>query len=162
MTIDADGGGGRATVQRGGERWSFAFAAGPAADTVWIGDRPRRFDWETETSGRGRLVLDGAAHPFTVETEARHRAAGIAGPGRSVSGTREIRAPMPGLVVAVEVADGDRVETGNGIAIIEAMKMENEIMAPVGGRVRDLAIRSGLAVEADALLCRIEPDGEAP
>ena len=160
VTLEADGDSRRAIVERGEERWTFGFSPGPVPETVWIGDRLRRFAWEAPSGARGRLILAGMAHAFTVESDARHRAAEIAGPGRTVAGAREVRSPMPGLVVAVEVLDGERVVAGNGIAIIEAMKMENEITAPIGGRVRDVSVRAGSAVEADTLLCRIEPEGE--
>jgi pyruvate carboxylase subunit B len=65
---------------------------------------------------------------------------------------------MPGLVLVLEVAEGDSVEKGQGILIIEAMKMENEIRAPIAGVVRGLAVSAGDAVERDALLCTVEPE----
>jgi pyruvate carboxylase subunit B len=63
---------------------------------------------------------------------------------------------MPGLVLLVEVSEGDRVSEGQGILIIEAMKMENEIRAPVAGLVRRLSVSAGDTVERDALLCVVE------
>ncbi|MGH7563585.1 MAG: acetyl-CoA carboxylase biotin carboxyl carrier protein subunit, partial [Gemmatimonadota bacterium] len=74
----------------------------------------------------------------------------------------EVRAPMPGLVVAVEVEEGARDEAGEGVVVIEAMKMENEIVAPASGIVRGVAVAAGDAVERNALVCRIEPDGGSP
>jgi pyruvate carboxylase subunit B len=65
---------------------------------------------------------------------------------------------MPGLVLLVEVAEGERVSQGQGVLIIEAMKMENEIRAPVAGVVRRLSVSAGDAVERDALLCVVEPE----
>jgi biotin carboxyl carrier protein len=59
------------------------------------------------------------------------------------------------------VAEGDAVEEGQGILIIEAMKMENEIRAPKAGVIRELAVAAGDAVERDALLCVVEPPGTA-
>jgi len=64
---------------------------------------------------------------------------------------------MPGLIVAVLVEEGARVETGSGLAVIEAMKMENEILAPASGTVREIGVRTGQAIEKDVLICRIEP-----
>jgi biotin carboxyl carrier protein len=69
---------------------------------------------------------------------------------------------MPGLVLALEVAEGDTVVEGQGLLIIEAMKMENEIRAPAAGLVRRLAVAAGDAVEREALLCEIEPPSGAP
>jgi pyruvate carboxylase subunit B len=66
---------------------------------------------------------------------------------------------MPGLIVAVLVEEGERVEAGAGLAVIEAMKMENEIVAPAPGVVREVGVRPGQAVEKDVMVCRIEPGG---
>ena len=60
--------------------------------------------------------------------------------------------PMPGRVVRVLSAVGNDVAAGQGLAVIEAMKMENEIRAPRAGRVQEVAVREGQAVEAGALL----------
>jgi pyruvate carboxylase subunit B len=65
---------------------------------------------------------------------------------------------MPGLVLIIEVAEGERVSEGQGILIIEAMKMENEIRAPAAGVVRLLSVAAGDTVERDALLCVVEPE----
>ena len=57
------------------------------------------------------------------------------------------------------VGEGVPVEAGAGLAVIEAMKMENEIVAPVPGVVREVGVRPGQPVEKDVLVCRIEPGG---
>ncbi len=63
---------------------------------------------------------------------------------------------MPGKVVAVLVEAGARVERGQGLLVIEAMKMENEIAAPRAGTVADVRVKPGQAVEAGELLARID------
>lgn len=146
-----------AVVERGGESWTFALREGPAPDLAWVGDRPRRWAWEATGEGTGRLVLDGAEHALAVATEARHRVAFLTARGADAAAGRDIHAPMPGLVLAVEAEEGKAIAAGDGIVIIEAMKMENEITAPIAGCVRGLTVRVGQAVEANALLCRIEP-----
>lgn len=70
-----------------------------------------------------------------------------------------VRAPMPGLVKAVNVAVGAMVRKGESIIVLEAMKMENLLRAPVTGIVRTLAIAAGSTVEKGDLLCMIELDG---
>jgi pyruvate carboxylase subunit B len=67
-------------------------------------------------------------------------------------GETTVRAPMPGLVVRVEVAPGQRVERGAGLVVVEAMKMENELRAPVAGVVRAVHVGVGVAVEQGAPL----------
>ncbi|WP_420111430.1 acetyl/propionyl/methylcrotonyl-CoA carboxylase subunit alpha [Pseudactinotalea sp.] len=69
----------------------------------------------------------------------------------------QVRTPMPGTVVAVPATDGAAIEAGEVIAVVEAMKMENPVTAPVAG-ILDLAIRHGETVTADQVLATIHPD----
>ncbi len=78
------------------------------------------------------------------------------GAGADSGGGREVRAPMPGRIVAVHVAQGDAVTNGQGLLVIEAMKMQNELRAPSEGRVRSVAVRAGDSVGAGDLLIGIE------
>jgi biotin carboxyl carrier protein len=108
--------------------------------------------------GRGRYTLwvDG----YRFETEAldertraiRDLSAASAGP----SGPAPILAPMPGLIVRVSVKPGDRVEAGQGLVVMEAMKMENELRATAPGTVRRVEVVAGMAVEKGALLVALE------
>ncbi len=68
------------------------------------------------------------------------------------AGPTRLTAPMPGRVVRVLAEKGRDVEPGDGLVVIEAMKMENELKAPRKGRVDEVAVREGQAVEAGALL----------
>jgi len=72
------------------------------------------------------------------------------------SGEQRISAPMPGRVVRVLVKPGDRVEARQGLVVIEAMKMENELVASHAGTVADVAVADGMSVEAGRLLVRID------
>ena len=69
---------------------------------------------------------------------------------------KDIHAPMPGLVVRVEVEAGQRVEKGQGVVIVEAMKMENELRAAEGGVVKEVHVRKGQKVDQNQLLVVIE------
>ncbi|CAN5895974.1 hypothetical protein BH20GEM1_BH20GEM1_18410 [soil metagenome] len=151
-------GGWEAMVERDGERWSFPIVAGDAEGEAWSAGRPLRYRWD---AAAGRLALDGWIHEIEVESDAVHRAAALGLARGTGSARARVQAPMPGLVLVLEVAEGDRVEQGQGILIIEAMKMENEIRAPVAGVIRELAVAAGDAVERDALLCVVEP-AESP
>jgi biotin carboxyl carrier protein len=71
-------------------------------------------------------------------------------------GTVELRAPMPGKVVRVLVSEGTPVEMNQGLVVIEAMKMQNEIKSPKKGTVRRLAVRETAAVNAGDLLVIVE------
>jgi biotin carboxyl carrier protein len=141
-----------ATVAREDEVWTFPIRDAGGVGRAWVGETLRAFGWSD-----GGLVVDGVEHPVRVETEARHRAGRIRSGSTGGMRIREVRAPMPGLIVAVEVEEGDHVETGAGLAVIEAMKMENEIHAPASGWVREIGVRAGQAIEKGVLICRIEP-----
>jgi biotin carboxyl carrier protein len=158
VVLRPEAGGWEATVEREGERWTFPLAAGEAAGEAWSAGRALRYRWDPATS---RLALEGWVHELEVESDAVHRVAALGLAKGGVSARIRIQAPMPGLVLALEVAEGDEVEEGQGILIIEAMKMENEIRAPKAGVIRDLSVAAGDAVERDALLCVVEPPGAA-
>jgi biotin carboxyl carrier protein len=103
-----------------------------------------------------RLDVDGRDVHATVVDERALRA------GRGAAGLRtgrvELRAPMPGLLKAVHVKEGDRVEAQAPLATLEAMKMENELRAPSAGRIAKVAAAVGVKVEAGAVLIVIASD----
>ncbi len=107
---------------------------------------------------RGRYVLWIDGWRFEVEAlDERTRAirelsAATAAP----AGPAPVVAPMPGLVVRVQVAVGDRVEAGQGVVVMEAMKMENELRAPAAGVVRAIMAEPGTAVEKGARLIEFD------
>ena len=68
----------------------------------------------------------------------------------------KICAPMPGNILAVNVQNGDQVKKGQVLMILEAMKMENEIMAGVDGTVTSVCVTKGATVETGAILCTIK------
>jgi biotin carboxyl carrier protein len=111
---------------------------------------------EVSVSSRGdefQVVVGGLAHRLRLLDERalrrRERAAGG-------DGAREVRAAMPGKVVAVLIEAGAAIERGQGLLVLEAMKMENEIGAPRAGKVAEVCVKPGQAVEAGELLIRIE------
>jgi biotin carboxyl carrier protein len=71
-------------------------------------------------------------------------------------GPRKIVAPMPGKVVRVLVREGDEVELGTGVAVVEAMKMQNEIKSPKKGKVQKVLVSEGVAVNAADILVIVE------
>lgn len=71
------------------------------------------------------------------------------------AGPRPLIAPMPGLVVRVQVAEGDSVQAGQGLVVMEAMKMENELRAPAPGIVNAILVKPGTAVEKGAVLVEL-------
>jgi biotin carboxyl carrier protein len=76
--------------------------------------------------------------------------------GQAEAGPRKIVAPMPGRIVRIIVAEGAEVEAGQGIVVVEAMKMQNEIKSPKKGIVKKIAATAGSAVNAGDVLAIIE------
>jgi biotin carboxyl carrier protein len=74
----------------------------------------------------------------------------------AMSGRQDIASPMPGKVVRVLVAPGDAVEAGQGLIVVEAMKMQNEMKSPKDGRVAEVKATTGAAVTAGQVLVVIE------
>lgn len=108
--------------------------------------------------GRGKYALWIDGYRFEAEAlDERTRAirdlsAASAGP----VGPAPVRAPMPGLIVRVNVKAGDTVQAGQGLVVMEAMKMENELRATAAGRVKSVEVAPGMAVEKGALLVALE------
>ena len=78
-----------------------------------------------------------------------------AAPAAPAGGAGDVVAPMPGTVLKVNVNNGDTVASGDVILILEAMKMENEIVAPCAGKIT-LNVKAGETVDTDALLASVE------
>ena len=73
-----------------------------------------------------------------------------------VAGGQKVNAPMPGTILSVNIAVGDSVKRGQVLMILEAMKMENEIMCPRDGRITAIQTSKGAAVESGTPLCTIQ------
>ncbi len=105
--------------------------------------------------GMWELHLRGRRYAAEAVDERTRAIREMTGERRGPAGPRPIRAPMPGLVVRVEVEVGDRIEAGQGVVIVEAMKMENELKAEAPGVVAHVHVRPGQTVEKDQVLIDI-------
>lgn len=108
--------------------------------------------------GRGKYTLWVDGYRFDTEAlDERTRAIrDLSAASAAPSGPAPILAPMPGLIVRVSVKAGDRVEAGQGVVVMEAMKMENELRSTAAGTVRSVEVSPGTAVEKGALLVSLE------
>jgi biotin carboxyl carrier protein len=97
------------------------------------------------------IVAGGHRSYVRVESE-RMRAAEQARRTSTAVHEQVVRSPMPGRVVRVLVSPGDHVEAGQGLVVLEAMKMENEVRARAAGKVGEVHVAPGVAVEANAKL----------
>ncbi len=110
-----------------------------------------------EGSGEAwHVTLNGRRMPVTVRSWRERVMAEAEVAARTGGGPVDVTATLPGLVVAVAVAEGDAVGEGQPLLTIEAMKMQNEVRAPRGGRVVRLAVAPGTAVATGTLLLRLE------
>ena len=130
-----------------------------------IAELVRGRQWSIRIAGRSheitlltnepmRLLVDGVE----VDASAIDERAAAAARGTSAArgGRFELRAPMPGLLKSVHVNEGDVVERDAPLMTLEAMKMENELLAPARGRVVRLAVGAGTKVEGGAMLAVLE------
>src|SRR5919198_252205 len=116
----------------------------------------RSFEIEVDYSeDEYRVLVDGRNYHVHLIDERRLRAGG-AQSGLQLQGRQKVSVPMPGKVIAVLVAEGDKVEKGQGLVIVEAMKMENEVHSPIAGEVKEIKVKAGDAVEGGAVLAVVE------
>jgi biotin carboxyl carrier protein len=116
--------------------------------------------WVADVTDRdGARVVDiaGETHVIEVEEETRYtirtRGGAAGGPGGQV-----LKSPMPGRITQVSVQPGDRVNRGDTLLVIEAMKMQNEFKAGAAGRVAEVRVAAGQAVNAGDVLVVLERD----
>ncbi|BDT97438.1 acetyl/propionyl/methylcrotonyl-CoA carboxylase subunit alpha [Nocardia sputorum] len=163
----------------GGERVEHVYLSGtPANGTVWVDEGESRslrasFTASTPSAGVLTLTLDGLRRPYRVAEQ--DGLLWVAGPSgiaalREVAeanvrggdehvGDAEIRSPMPGSVIAAPVASGALVAAGDPVVVVEAMKMEHALTAPVAGTV-ELLVEPGAQVRLDQVLARVVAHAE--
>ncbi len=109
-------------------------------------------------AARGQYALEIGGFRFDVEAlDERTRAIrALAGAAGKATGPATLTAPMPGLIVRVSVQEGDQVQAGQGLVVMEAMKMENELRAAAAGVVKKIVVSPGTAVEKGATLLEME------
>ena len=126
-----------------------------------IDETARRRQWRVRIEGRAHEVTVLTRDPLRLSVDGTEVVASAVdersalaqrGTRQAAGGRHEVRAPMPGLLKAVHVAEGDVVERDAALVTLEAMKMENELRAPVRGQVVKLAARAGAKVEGGTVL----------
>jgi biotin carboxyl carrier protein len=132
-----------AEIERG--RWSLLFDAERHSHEVLV---------RSGQNGTTTVIVDGATVPIRV-LDPRRQASAASGGAAGGDGPIRVTAPMPGKVIRVLVKPGDAVTARQGLVVVEAMKMENELRAPRDGTVRDVQAREGASVETGALLLTI-------
>jgi len=121
-----------------------------------IGNRSYRVDLVEKNWESGRLAV--AALGETVEMEVRDELEAVVESMAGASKNRglfELKAPMPGVVVKSLAKAGDRIERGQSLLVLEAMKMQNELPSEMDGIVQEILVQDGQLVETGALLARV-------
>jgi propionyl-CoA carboxylase alpha chain len=103
-----------------------------------------------------RLTIGGLEYRAEVLDDAHARLASVAGSRTAGHARRELKAPMPGLLVKLLCQVGDTIEAGQPLAVLQAMKMENELALPRGGTVTSIGAEPGQIVEQGQVLVVVE------
>jgi biotin carboxyl carrier protein len=148
LRVEVRGSDGRYSVSLDGEAHDVRVSdAAHGLIHLRIGAHGHELGLEREGNGY-RVSFPGDS----LSVELAEAARGSALPPRRDHGPARLTAPMPGRIVRVLSEAGADVVAGQGLVVIEAMKMENELRAPRGGRLLELLVREGQAVDAGALL----------
>jgi biotin carboxyl carrier protein len=130
--------------------------------TVYVNEKPFAVQLPATLPDEGPVALLVDAKEYSAELKGRAAAKPKAKAAKKTKGgTGAVHSQMTGRIIRVEVKAGDAVKEGDILLVIEAMKMENEIAAPVAGTVKEVAVAGGARVAEGDLLLTIEPDAAA-
>ena len=150
----------RLELQRSEARWQFRLDGleisadveqiDPETLSILVGGK----SFEVRREADGKMFLHGRRYDVSVDDPRSWR-------GRKRAGTRnegphKLTASMPGRIVRVLASEGDKISAGQGIAVVEAMKMQNEIKSPKQGTLKKLLARPGMNVHAGEVLAVVE------
>jgi biotin carboxyl carrier protein len=124
-----------------------------APNTISILLAGQSFEVTVTPCADGKLNLQTGPHEFTAEVIDQRAWSGRRHANVEVEGRQQILAPMPGKVVRLLVKEGDHVEAGQGLLVVEAMKMQNEIRSPKSGTIERVLAKEGQPVNAGEILC---------
>jgi biotin carboxyl carrier protein len=103
------------------------------------------------------LFINGKNYSTVVRTELQERATKLLDEAKGTSNRKiEVKAPMPGMILKLKKNPGDDISAGESVLILEAMKMENDVKAPAGGKVTIVNVKEGIAVDKGDSLFVIE------
>ena len=151
-------------LERNADRWRIALDGQPLdADAVQITPnnfsillRGQSHEVRVTPSPNGTLTLQTNLEEFTAEVIDSRAWGGRRHSALEAEGRQQVVAPMPGKVVRLLVKTGDTVEAGQGLLVVEAMKMQNEIRSPKSGVVERLLAQEGQPVNAGEILAWVE------
>jgi biotin carboxyl carrier protein len=156
--IEVEVDGDRVTVSGKPHGATFTGIAGTPLRQLVVDAQPSTLAVDAVQAGRWGLTHQGERWEVEVIDERTRYIRSLTGgsTGHRAGGT--LKAPMPGLVLRVQVAPGQNVAAGTGVIVLEAMKMENELKAVGAGVVRSVRVSAGEAVEKGQVLIEFEAD----
>ena len=151
-------------LERHGDRWKITLDGQPVnADVVEVAPNVvsvllegQAFEFSVTPSADGALQLRTGYQEFSADVADPRAWRGRRHGALEAEGRQQVLAPMPGKVIRLLVKVGDRVEAGQGLLVVEAMKMQNEIRSPKSGVVERLVAVEGQAVNAGEVLAWVE------
>ena len=153
-TVEIEGD--RITIDGAELRARLTDVAGTPVSLLTIGERVYRLVARRgDARGRYTLSLDGRRFAAEALDERTRAIRDLSAASAAAAGPAPLVAPMPGLVVRVSVQVGDEVAAGQGLVVMEAMKMENELRAPSAGTVKAVHTAPGSPVEKGAVLVEL-------
>jgi biotin carboxyl carrier protein len=139
-----------------GDEKEYLVDAHQVQDSVWsILYGTESFEADVQRKGDDyEVLIGGDCHKFTLMNE-QLKALSRAG-GKAAAGKALVTSPMPGKVVKLLVNEGEEVQSDQGVIVVEAMKMENELKSAVAGKVKEIFVKEGEVVESGAKLLLVE------
>jgi biotin carboxyl carrier protein len=156
VDLDDTPAGRTATIEGRVYNLSLLPLAGDELFSLIVDDQSRELLVE-DVEGGMEVIVGGELFHIVVQDEWERRLAGIQRKDASNTGEIVVKAPMPGQVVAVPVAADQMIKTGQALAVLSAMKMENEIRSPRDGKITAVHVGPGDKVEQGAPLVTIGP-----
>jgi pyruvate carboxylase subunit B len=156
--IEVEVDGDRVTVGRERHAATFTGVAGTPLRQLLVDAQPATLAVDSDQPGHWGLTHQGERWEVEVVDERTRYIRSLTGGSTGQRGGGTLKAPMPGLVLRVQVAPGQKVCAGAGVVVLEAMKMENELKAAVAGVVRSVRVSAGEAVEKGQVLIEFEAE----
>lgn len=153
VSVELEQSGERITARVGERDYDLEFFC-PEEGVYTLLEGDRVYEAQVSALDETSMRVQIGSHSFSTKiTDRKHRRSSVE---HAVEGRQNLLAPMPGRVVRVLLSAGDEVASGQGVIVVEAMKMQNEIKSPKSGRVVEVRVAEGVTVNANQVLAVVE------
>ncbi len=145
-----------------GERYAIDFQVLPdgGVASLLLNNHSYEAVVEEQEEATWAVLVRGELYGVNVQDERAYRLAKARGGETAVSGDATIKSPMPGIIIATPIAEGEPVKKGDKVIILESMKMENELRAPSDGVMARVPVKPGDGVEKGQVLAVIKAESD--